>query len=165
LDQQEMQEELAMAGAQALLTAPSAAHLAYVGEDGTPRVIPVGFYWTGEELVISTAATAPKVSALMARPDVAVSIDGGDTPGEARALSIRGRASIEIVDGVVDEYLAAARESMDAEAAAEFERNVRATYDRMARIAITPRWVRYYDFGSGRVPRFLQELTARQADG
>jgi len=47
---------------------------------------------------------------------------------------------------------------MDAQAAAEFERNVRAMYDQMARIAITPRWVRYYDFGAGRMPRFLQEL-------
>ena len=47
---------------------------------------------------------------------------------------------------------------MDAEAAAEFEENVRGMYDQMARIAITPRWVRYYDFGAGRMPRFLQEL-------
>jgi hypothetical protein len=31
-------------------------------------------------------------------------------------------------------------------------------YPQMARIAITPRWVRYYDFGAGRIPRFLQEL-------
>jgi len=33
----------------------------------------------------------------------------------------------------------------------------------MARIAITPHWVRYYDydFGAGRLPRFLQELVER----
>jgi hypothetical protein len=31
-------------------------------------------------------------------------------------------------------------------------------YDQMTRIAISPRWVRYYDFGAGRMPRFLQEL-------
>jgi hypothetical protein len=31
-------------------------------------------------------------------------------------------------------------------------------YDHMARIAITPTWVRFYDFGAGRMPRFLQEL-------
>jgi hypothetical protein len=35
-------------------------------------------------------------------------------------------------------------------------------YDQMARIAITPRWVRYYDFGAGRMPRFLQELAEQQ---
>ena len=74
------------------------AHLAYLAADATPRVIPIGFYWTGDQVVVSTAATAPKVAALSARPDVALTIDGGDTPGEARALSIRGRASVRIVE-------------------------------------------------------------------
>jgi hypothetical protein len=50
---------------------------------------------------------------------------------------------------------------MDADTAAAFEHNVRRTYERMARIAVTPTWVRYYDFGAGRMPRFLQELVAR----
>jgi hypothetical protein len=59
---------------------------------------------------------------------------------------------------VVPEYLAAARKTMDAEAAAAFEQQVRAMYDQMARIAVTPTWVRFYDFGAGRMPRFLQEL-------
>jgi hypothetical protein len=31
----------------------------------------------------------------------------------------------------------------------------------MARIAITPTWARFYDFGTGRVPRYLQELAGR----
>jgi Pyridoxamine 5'-phosphate oxidase len=121
-----------------LLTSTSAAHLAYTGKDGTPRVIPVGFFWTGNQVVISSATTSPKVTALSARPDVALAIDAGDTPDQARALSIRGRASVEIVDGVVEEYLAAARGTMDAEAAAEFEHHVRGMYDQMARIAIPP---------------------------
>jgi hypothetical protein len=124
-------------------------------------LIPVGFYWTGDQVVISTATTSPKVTALSAHPDVSLAIDAGDTPDEARALSIRGRANVEIVDGVVEEYLAAARKTMDAEAAAEFEQNVGGMYDQMARIAITPHWVRYYDFGAGRMPRFLQELAER----
>ena len=47
---------------------------------------------------------------------------------------------------------------MDAEAAAEFEQNVRGMYDQMARIAITPRWVRFCDSGAGRMPKFLQEM-------
>jgi hypothetical protein len=34
-------------------------------------------------------------------------------------------------------------------------------YEQMARIAIAPQWVRYYDFGAGRMPRFLQELAER----
>ena len=158
MERQEIADELSTAGAQALLASGSAAHLAYTAEDETPRVIPVGFFWTGDEIVIATATTSPKVTALRAHSDVALAIDAGDTPDQARALSIRGRASVEIVDGVVKEYLAAARKTMDPEAAAEFEQNVRGMYDQMARIAITPHWVRYYDFGAGRMPRFLQEL-------
>jgi Pyridoxamine 5'-phosphate oxidase len=158
MNRRDIEAELSTTGAQALLASTSAAHLAYIGKDGTPRVIPVGFFWTGDQAVVATATTAPKVAALTARPDVALSVDAGDTPDGARVLSIRGRASVEIVDGVVPEYLAAARMSMDARGAAEFERNVRTMYDRMARIAITPRWMRYYDFGAGRMPGFLLEL-------
>jgi nitroimidazol reductase NimA-like FMN-containing flavoprotein (pyridoxamine 5'-phosphate oxidase superfamily) len=158
VERQEIADELSTTGAQELLASTSAAHLAYLGRDGTPRVIPVGFFWTGHQVVISTATTSPKVAALSACPDVALTIDAGDTPAQARALSIRGRASVEIVDGVVEEYLAAARKTMDAKAAAEFEQRVRGMYEQMARIAITPQWARYYDFGAGRMPRFLQEL-------
>jgi hypothetical protein len=31
----------------------------------------------------------------------------------------------------------------------------------MARIAIVPRWARFYDFGAGRVPRFRKEFAER----
>jgi nitroimidazol reductase NimA-like FMN-containing flavoprotein (pyridoxamine 5'-phosphate oxidase superfamily) len=79
MERKEIERELFAAGAQELLESSSAAHLAYIGTDGTPRVIPVGFWWTGEQ----------------------------------------------------------------------------------ARIAITPTWVRFYDFGAGRMPRFLQELAER----
>ena len=161
MQRQDMDDELSATGAQDLLASPSAAHLAYIGQDGTPRVIPVGFFWTGDQFVISTATTSPEVTALSARPDVALSIDTGNTPDQARALSIRGRANVEIVDGVVEEYLAAARRTMDAEAAAQFEQHWREMYDQMARIAITPRWVCFYGFGAGRMPRFLQELAER----
>ncbi|MVU78548.1 pyridoxamine 5-phosphate oxidase [Nocardia sp. ET3-3] len=161
MKQHHIDAELALPGARGLLEATSGAHLAYTAEDGTPRVVPVGFFWTGTQFVISTAETAPKVATLSAHPDVALAIDRGDTPGDARALSIRGTASITMVDGVVEEYLAAARKSMGAAAAAEFEQNCRKMYDRMARIAITPTWVRFYDFGTGRMPRFLTELAAK----
>jgi hypothetical protein len=161
VEQHVIDAELAEPGARQLLDASSSAHLAYLAADGTPRVVPVGYFWTGTEFVVSTADTAPKVASLQAHPDVALSIEGGNTPGTARALSVRGRASIEIVDGLVPEYLAAARKSMGDEAAAEFEKNCRAMYDRMARIAIVPTWVRFYDFGAGRIPAFLKELAER----
>lgn len=161
MEPSEIAAELAAPGAAELLES-TAAHLSYVGPDGSPRVVPVGVFWTGAAFVVSTAATAPKVAAIDARPDVALAIDSGDTPGSARALSVRGRASVEIVDGAVPEYLAAARRSMDADAAAAFERNVRRMYTRMARIAITPTWVRFYDYGAGRLPAFLRELAEQQ---
>jgi hypothetical protein len=161
MERDEMERELAATGARELLASTSAAHLAYVATDGRPRVIPVGFFWTGEAFVVSTATSSPKVASLQARPEVALAIDAGDTPGGARALSVRGRADVEIVDGVVPEYLEAARRTMDAAAAAEFEKNVRRMYQQMARIAILPTWARFYDFGVGRMPHFLQELAAR----
>lgn len=160
MPQREIDAELALSEVGALLESTSAAHLAYTARDGTPRVIPVGYHWSGAEFVISTATTAPKVPALRSHPQVALSIDGGNTPGAATALSVRGHAVVQIVDGVVPEYLAAARQSMDADAADDFERNVRRMYDQMACIAITPTWVRFYDFSAGRMPKFLQDLAA-----
>ena len=161
MDQRDIDAELAIPGAREMLASTSMCHLAYVGTDGTPRVIPVGCYWTGGQVVISTASTAPKVAALSARPEVALTIDAGGTPEQTRSLSVRGRASVEIVDGLTDEYVANARRSLAPGAVAEFERKSREMYDQMARIAITPHWVRFYDFGAGRLPRFLQELAER----
>ena len=157
MDKQELARELGHPGAQTLLSG-SMARLAYNGHDGFPRVIPVGFYWTGERIVVSTAPTSPKARALSSRPQVAVTIDTGSTPDEAKALLVRGLATLETVDGITDEYLAAARRSMDEPQLAEFERNVRSTYKQMVRISIEPRWARFYDFGAGRLPAFLANL-------
>lgn len=157
MNQQELARELGHPGAQKLLSG-SVARLAYNGRDGFPRVIPVGFHWTGERIVVSTAPTAPKARALSFRPQVALTIDTGSTPEEAKALLVRGIATLETVDGVTDEYLASARSSMDGAELAEFERNVRSTYQQMVRISIEPHWARFYDFGAGRLPAFLANL-------
>jgi nitroimidazol reductase NimA-like FMN-containing flavoprotein (pyridoxamine 5'-phosphate oxidase superfamily) len=134
------------------------AHLAYDGIDGTPRVIPIGFLWTGDAVVVATHPTAPKFAALQARPRVALTID---TPSPARSLLVRGDAEIEVVDGPVPEYLEAAAKSMAGQELAAFEASCRETYDRMARISIVPDWARYFDFGAGRYPGFLRELTSK----
>jgi len=154
---QELAGELGHPDAQKMLSG-SMARLAYNGHDGFPRVIPVGFYWTGERIVVSTAPTSPKVRALASRPQVALTIDTGSTPEEAKALLVRGLATLETVGGVTDEYLAAARTSMDEAQFGEFEHNVRSTYKQMVRISIEPHWARFYDFGTGRVPAFLADL-------
>jgi hypothetical protein len=158
VDPQEIAEALEHPGAQDLLTSATLLRLAYNGSDGFPRVIPIGFYWNGNEIVVCTAAAAPKVKALSSRPDVAVTIDVGDTPAEAKALLVRGRASVDIVNGVPDEYFAATTKVMGADELTEFERQVRSLYDRMARISIAPAWARFFDFGAGRIPAFLAKL-------
>ena len=149
-------EDLRHPDAQELLRFPDPARLAYNGRDGYPRVIPIGFLWNGTDIVVCTAPTAPKVAALTEQPNVALTID---TPGPpARALLVRGVASIEIVDGVASEYLAAAAKSTKGDELAAFEANVRSLYKQMARITIAPKWARYYDFGAGRFPTFLRRL-------
>lgn len=141
-----------------ILRSDTLARVAYDGTDGTPRVIPMAFLWTGDAVVVATHPTAPKVGALRARPRVALTID---TPGPARSLLLRGAATIDVVDGPAPEYLEAAAKSMEGEELATFERSVRETYDQMARIRIVPDWARYFDFGAGRFPDFLRELTPR----
>lgn len=157
MNTQELARELGHPDAQKLLSG-SLARLAYTGHDGFPRVIPIGFYWTGERVVVCTAPTSPKVRALSSRPEVALTIDTGSTPEEAKALLVRGLATMETVDGVADEYIAAATKSIDESQLIEFEQNVRSVYKQMVRISIEPQWARFYDFGAGRLPAFLASL-------
>lgn len=138
-----------------LLRTATLVRVAYDGIDGAPRVVPMGFLWNGEAVVVATHPTSPKFKALSARPRVALTID---TQNPTQALLLRGTAEIEVMDGVVPEYLEAAAKSMEGEGLASFEAAVRETYDRMARISIRPDWARYFDFGAGRVPDFLRAL-------
>jgi hypothetical protein len=149
-------EDLQQPGALELLESSDPARLAYTGPDGSPRVIPVGFLWNGTAVVVCTAPTAPKVAALARQPKVALTIDTIGPP--AKELLLRGTARIEIVDGVAQEYLAAAAKSTHGDELAACEANVRSTYKTMARITITPSWARFYDFGAGRLPTFLRRL-------
>jgi nitroimidazol reductase NimA-like FMN-containing flavoprotein (pyridoxamine 5'-phosphate oxidase superfamily) len=156
MDAAELKAELEPA--EEILRTATLTRLAYDGIDGTPRVVPIGFFWTGEAVVVATHPTAPKFKALRARPRVALTID---TASPTRSVLLRGDAEIEVVDGVVPEYLEAAAKSMDGEELAGFEAGVRETYDRMARISIVPDWARYFDFGAGRFPDFLRALTSK----
>jgi hypothetical protein len=90
-----------------------------------------------------------------------VTIDVGSMPSEAKALLVRGNATVEIVDGVPGEYLAGARKSLDAGQAETFERHVRSMYEQMARISIEPEWARYFDFGVGHIPPFLSKPASK----
>jgi Pyridoxamine 5'-phosphate oxidase len=149
-------QDLSDPAAQNLLHTARLARLAYLGPDGLPRVIPIGFHWNGRDIVVCTATIAPKVRALARRPEVAITIDTEETVPQE--LLVRGVAAIEIVDGVPDDFLAASAKSMAGDQLREFEKQVRAMYKQMARISITPDWARFYDFGAGRVPEFLTRL-------
>jgi hypothetical protein len=153
---EELTAELNHPGSQHLLHDPGPARLAYTGPDGFPRVIPIGFLWDRQRIFVCTAPTAPKVKALTVHPNVALTIDTNE--GAAKALLIRGIAEVEIVDGVAPEYIAASAKSMDGADLQAFEASVRGLYQQMARIAITPKWARFYDFGAGRFPAFLDKL-------
>lgn len=156
-------DELEHPGAQELLRTASLARLAYNGGDGFPRVIPIGFQWDGRRFVMTTAPTAPKVRALTARPQVALTIDSSDSSSSnlnpaSRALLVRGLATIEVSEAALEHYLASSTEGLDEDHRPAAEAKLRSIHREMARIWIEPRWARYYDFGAGRVPAFLARL-------
>src|SRR5947209_3855631 len=61
--------------AQTLLQSAIPARLAYLWTDGTPRVTPVWFQWTGAVFVTTSLPLAPKLKALAQHPEVALTID------------------------------------------------------------------------------------------
>jgi nitroimidazol reductase NimA-like FMN-containing flavoprotein (pyridoxamine 5'-phosphate oxidase superfamily) len=63
-----------------LLSSPIIARLAYTWRDGSPRVVPMWFHWTGEELLTGAPPNLPKMKVLASRPQVAVSIDTVEWP-------------------------------------------------------------------------------------
>lgn len=130
--------------AKELLGSTIPARLAYSWEDGTPRVVPIWFHWTGEELVFGSPHNAPKLKALREGAQAAVTID---TEGEpTRVLMIRGPISVEIQDGVVPEYEASARRYLGDVAGLEWVENIKQQGAKMARISLRPTWVAVLDF-------------------
>jgi hypothetical protein len=130
--------------AQSLLQSTIPARLAYTWHDGTPRVVPIWFHWTGEEVVMCGPVDAPKMAALKVHPAVALTIDGTTWP--YKTLLVRGTADISIVDGVVPEYARAADRYFGTEQGPSWVEGVAAMSDQMARIAVRPEWVGIIDF-------------------
>lgn len=130
--------------ARRLLSSRELARMAYVAADGTPRVFPMLFHWTGTEIVLSTFRPARKIAALRARPDVAITIDAASTPPEV--LLVRGRVEITDVVGIVPEYALAQHRYAGQEQGAVNVAEVDHRGVRMARIAVRPTWVGVLDF-------------------
>ena len=136
--------------AQRLLASRELARLAYLAKDGTPRVIPMLFSWTGDEMVFGAYAASSKLYSLRANPAVAITIDRIGPPPDV--LLIRGRAELGEVGGIVPEYADAHRRYYGDE---QGRANVDAMTDQgmqMVRIAVRPTWVGTLDFQT-RVPQ------------
>jgi hypothetical protein len=148
--------------AQELLHSPLLTRLAYNGLDGSPRVVPIGYVWNGTSFIMCTAVAAPKVRALEANPKVAMTIDTGTDRQPPHILLVRGTASIDIVDGIPDEFLEASRKGLPPEQWSAFEDEVRSVYPQMARITIQPEWAKLLDFET-RLPRAVEELISARS--
>jgi hypothetical protein len=146
-------DTLARPVAQELLFSDIPARLSYIGVDGDPRVIPTAFWWNGESIVLATAVKSAKVAAIRKNPRVTLAVDRPGMP--PRSLLVRGSATVEIVDGVPDEYVAGARKIIPDEAVPGWEAGVRALYEQMAVITVTPDHVVLHDFETT-IPRAVR---------
>lgn len=89
-----------------LLDSAIPARLAWVDGKGHPRVVPIWFHWTGEQLAVATFAGARKLDEITSGTVVAVTIDSQTFP--YRGLKIRGPIELVANKGLADEYRHAA---------------------------------------------------------
>lgn len=146
---------------QQLLSEP-VLRLAYTGRDGAPRVIPMGYGWDGSRFSFWTIPDSAKVAALAADPRVAITIDVIGPP--PRVLLVRGRAELETVSGVPQEYLAASHRGLPPETWDDFDRQVRQLYERMVVITVTVGWAKLLDFETT-APSAVERLVRQRSGG
>ena len=156
MNRTDVTEVLSKPISQELLGSSIPARLAYTALDGDPRVVPIGFYWNGAQLLLFTVPTMAKVRALQHNPRVAITIDTQEQ-WPPRVLLIRGAASLELVDGVPEEYIEASRKVTPAEVFEDWEAGVRGLYDQMVRITIEPDWAKLLDFETT-IPKAVEDL-------
>lgn len=135
-----------------LLSSTIPARLAYVAADGTPRVVPTWFVWTGTDIVMVTYVAGPaagirhpaaRIAALRANPTVALTIDTDTSP--PWSINIRGRAEIAEIAGLAPEYVSAAHRYLG-DAATAMLSSMDQPGTVQARITVTPTWVGLLDF-------------------
>jgi hypothetical protein len=141
--------------AQELLQTTIPARLGYVAPDGSPRVVPLLFHWTGSEIVVTSWPDDPKVAAIRATPTVSVTIDTDAFP--FKVLSLRGEATVTIVDDVAPECLPTFSRYFGPDEGRGWVERMRMMSDQQARIAIRPDWVNVVDFQT----RFPSGMTKR----
>ena len=161
MNEHEVTEILAKPISLELLGSDIPARLAYIGVDGDPRVVPVGFLWTGGRIVVGTVTASAKVRALQQHPRAALTIDTQGYP--PKVLLIRGAASVQVVDGVSADYIEASRKLVPADLFEGWEAGVRALYTTMAIITITPDWAKLLDFQTT-IPKAVEDLVKAFGD-
>ena len=129
--------------AQALLCSTIPARLAYTGRDGTPRVLPIWFHWTGEVFVLGTRWDSGKVKALSTQPKVALTIDSESFP--YKALQVRGTIEIETIEGIVPEYELCAKRYLGEKRGQMWLAQFRQALLPMARLVVRPVWAGILD--------------------
>jgi hypothetical protein len=129
--------------AQELLRSTNPARLGYTWRDGAPRVVAMWFEWAGGRVVMASPAKAPKLKVLRERPRVAVTIDDARS-FPYRELMIRGRAEVDLLDDVPEEYAHSAERYFGQEQGRAWVESLRGKP--MARIAVEPEWVGLLDF-------------------
>jgi hypothetical protein len=143
--------------AQQLLHSKVPARLAYNWRDGTPRVVPIGFHWNGEEVVFGTPPDAPKMKALHDGAKVALTIDTDTMPHQV--LLIRGSVRTDTVAGIAPEYAAMTIRVFGEEAGQAWLTQLAPICPYMSRIFVRPEWVGMLDFTS-RFPSALERAMA-----
>lgn len=130
--------------AQKLLQSTIPVRLAYNWSDGTPRVVPMWFHWNGEQIILASPPTAPKMKVLAQNSKIALTIDDKDWP--YKVLLVRGTVQVEMVKGLVPEFVASAKRYLGEEGSEGFLEMYRNMFpEENPRITVQPEWVGILD--------------------
>lgn len=135
--------------ARRLLTCTIPTCVAYLAVDGTPRVVPTWFHWTGDELGMPTfvsalrAAGTPPPAWTRWEPTRTWSSRSYRGP-PTQVLSVPGKAAVSEVDGVALEYALVARSYMGG-GCCRLPRRDRPARQQDGAIAVRPTWVGIVD--------------------
>jgi hypothetical protein len=111
---------------------------------------------------VHAGAVGWRVGSPRRNPAVALTIDTEAHP--PKVLLIRGRAELDVVDGIPEEYLQwNGTYEMTPEQRAEWEAGVRSLYDGMVRVVVTPTWAKLIDFETT-LPSAIEELMRQREE-
>lgn len=135
-----------------LLRSTIPARLSYVWKDGTPRVVPMWFHWTGEDFLMGAPPNAPKV--LVIGTDTPVGLVVDDSTWPYQVLTVQGLATAEVLADGFAEYGMMAERYLGADEAAGFMAARQQTFGGLGwtRITIRPTAAQLLDFGVGKFP-------------